>query len=75
MRVFVGFGYNERESWIETQVFPILQNMGFVVPPLEKSLQLEILSVPTLGRVQTPGVENASIHYSSIRQEERSKRN
>ncbi len=31
MRVFVGFGYNERDSWIETQVFPILQNMGFVV--------------------------------------------
>ena len=31
MRVFVGFGYNERDIWIETQVFPILQNMGFVV--------------------------------------------
>lgn len=31
MRVFVGFGYNDRDKWIETQVFPILQNMGFVV--------------------------------------------
>lgn len=31
MRVFVGFGYNERDSWIKTYVFPILECMGFVV--------------------------------------------
>ncbi len=31
MRVFVGFGYNDRDAWIETQVFPILKGMGFVV--------------------------------------------
>lgn len=31
MRVFVGFGYNERDSWIKTHVFPILECMGFVV--------------------------------------------
>lgn len=31
MRVFVGFGYNDRDSWIENQVFPILECMGFVV--------------------------------------------
>ncbi len=31
MRVFVGFGYNERDNWIKTQVFPILECMGFVV--------------------------------------------
>ena len=42
MRVFVGFGYNERDSWIETQVFPILQNMGFVVVD-GKDLRGEIL--------------------------------
>jgi hypothetical protein len=42
MRVFVGFGYNERDSWIETQVFPILQNMGFVVVD-GKNLHGEIL--------------------------------
>ncbi|MGH9871734.1 MAG: hypothetical protein ACRD9S_04615 [Pyrinomonadaceae bacterium] len=31
MRVFVGFGYNERDKWIEEQVFPVLQSMGFTV--------------------------------------------
>lgn len=31
MRVFVGFGYNERDQWIENQVFPILRAMGFTV--------------------------------------------
>lgn len=44
MRVFVGFGYNERDSWIENQVFPILQNMGFVVVD-GKDLHGEILQV------------------------------
>jgi|SRR5687768_659513 len=42
MRVFVGFGYNDRDSWIESQVFPILQNMGFVVVD-GKDLRGEIL--------------------------------
>lgn len=31
MKVFVGFGYNERDQWIEAQVFPILLAMGFSV--------------------------------------------
>jgi hypothetical protein len=31
MRVFVGFGYNARDHWIETQVFPILKSLGFTV--------------------------------------------
>lgn len=31
MKVFVGFGYNDRDSWIEEQVFPILRGMGFGV--------------------------------------------
>jgi hypothetical protein len=31
MKVFVGFGYNERDRWIEEQVFPVLQCMGFTV--------------------------------------------
>jgi hypothetical protein len=31
MRVFVGYGYNARDEWIEKQVFPILECMGFVV--------------------------------------------
>ena len=31
MRVFVGFGYNDQDSWIEEQVFPILRAMAFTV--------------------------------------------
>jgi hypothetical protein len=31
MRVFVGFGYNEQDAWIEEQVFPILRCLGFTV--------------------------------------------
>lgn len=29
MKIFVGFGYNNRDQWIEDQVFPILRCMGF----------------------------------------------
>ena len=29
MKVFVGFGYNERDDWIEKQVFPLLRGIGF----------------------------------------------
>jgi hypothetical protein len=31
MKVFVGFGYNDRDHWIDEQVFPILRAMGFNV--------------------------------------------
>ena len=31
MKVFVGFGYNDRDKWIEAQVFPVLEGMGFTV--------------------------------------------
>ena len=31
MRLFVGFGYNDRDSWIERQVFPVLECLGFTV--------------------------------------------
>ena len=31
MRLFVGFGYNDRDSWIERQVFPALECLGFTV--------------------------------------------
>jgi hypothetical protein len=31
MRVFVGYGYNERDKWIEDRVFPILRCAGFTV--------------------------------------------
>lgn len=31
MRVFVGYGYNDRDRWIDIQVVPILTCMGFTV--------------------------------------------
>ena len=31
MKVFVGYGYNERDQWIEERVFPILRCVGFTV--------------------------------------------
>ena len=47
MRVFVGYGYNGRDQWIEDHVFPILVNLGFTVvhgkdlqgQPLEAGVQ------------------------------------
>jgi hypothetical protein len=31
MRLFVGYGYNDRDQWIEDQVYPILRCIGFTV--------------------------------------------
>jgi hypothetical protein len=31
MKAFVGYGYNARDSWVESQVFPILRALGFTV--------------------------------------------
>lgn len=31
MKIFVGFGYNERDQWIEKDVFPVLECMGFTI--------------------------------------------
>jgi hypothetical protein len=31
MKLFVGFGYNARDQWIEDQVFPILRGMAFTI--------------------------------------------
>jgi hypothetical protein len=31
MRIFIGYGYNERDQWIETDVFPILEGMNLEI--------------------------------------------
>jgi hypothetical protein len=31
MRIFIGYGYNERDQWIETDVFPILEAMNLEI--------------------------------------------
>src|SRR5262249_23569121 len=51
MKVFVGFGYNDRDHWIEEQVFPILRGMGFTVVD-GKDMHGEILQPEVQSRIE-----------------------
>jgi hypothetical protein len=51
MKVFVGFGYNGRDQWIEDQVFPILRDMGFTVVD-GKDMHGEILQSEVQSRIE-----------------------
>ena len=51
MTIFVGFGYNDRDSWIEGQVFPILRCMGFNVVD-GKAMHGEILQPAVQSRIE-----------------------
>jgi hypothetical protein len=31
MRIFIGYGYNARDAWIEKDVFPILEAMNMEI--------------------------------------------
>jgi hypothetical protein len=56
MRVFIGFGYNERDAWIETLVFPIL-----------RALRLEILHGKDLhGEVLQDGVKQRIVQSDAL---------
>lgn len=50
MIVFVGFGYNDRDRWIEDQVFPILSCLGFTVVD-GKDLHGEVLQSGVQARI------------------------
>jgi hypothetical protein len=63
MRIFVGFGYNDRDSWIETQVFPILECMGFIVID-GKDMHGEILQPAVRERIDQ---SDAAIGFLTIR--------
>ena len=64
MRVFVGYGYNEQDKWIEEHVFPILRCVGFTV----------LHGKDLHGQILQPGVEkrldqsDAVIAFFTIRQ-------
>lgn len=64
MRVFVGFGYNERDKWIEEQVFPVLQGMGFTVLN-GKDMHGEMLSTQVQSRIDQ---SEAAVGFFTIRE-------
>jgi hypothetical protein len=64
MRVFVGFGYNERDSWIEEQVFPILRGMGFTVVD-GKDMHGEVLQPAVQSRIEQ---SDAAIGFFTVRE-------
>jgi hypothetical protein len=63
MKVFVGFGYNERDQWIEAQVFPILGAMGFDVVD-GKDMHGDILQPEVQSRIEQ---SDAAIGFFTIR--------
>jgi hypothetical protein len=64
MRIFVGFGYNERDQWIETQVFPILRGMGFTVVD-GKDLHGEVLNATVQARIDQ---SDAAVGFFTVRE-------
>jgi hypothetical protein len=64
MRVFVGFGYNDRDRWIEDQVLPVLRNMGFAVMD-GKDMHGEILQPQVQSRIEQ---SDAAIGFFTIRE-------
>jgi hypothetical protein len=64
MKVFVGFGYNDRDHWIEEQVFPILRGMGFTVVH-GKDMHGEILQPEVQSRIEQ---SDAAIGFFTIRE-------
>ena len=63
MRVFVGYGYNARDKWIEDQVFPVLECMGFTVVH-GKDLHGEVLQPGVTFRIDQ---SDAVIGFLTIR--------
>lgn len=64
MRIFVGFGYNDRDRWIEVQVFPILRCMGFTVVD-GKEMHGEILQPAVQSRIEQ---SDAAIGFFTVRE-------
>jgi hypothetical protein len=64
MKVFVGFGYNDRDRWIEEQVFPILCGMGFTVLH-GKDMHGQILQPEVQSRIEQ---SDAAIGFFTIRE-------
>ena len=63
MKVFVGYGYNAGDKWIEEQVFPILRAMAFVVVD-GKDMHGEVLQPEVERRIEEC---DAAIGFFTIR--------
>ncbi|HEV8484399.1 MAG TPA: hypothetical protein VGV87_12720 [Blastocatellia bacterium] len=63
MKVFVGFGYNERDSWIEDQVFSVLECMGFTVVH-GKDMHGEVLQPEVQSRIDQ---SDAAVGFFTVR--------
>jgi len=64
MKIFVGYGYNERDAWIEKDVFPILQAMSLEVTN-GKDIHGEILQDGVKDRIYEA---DALIGFSTLRE-------
>lgn len=64
MRVFVGFGYNDQDRWIEEQVFPILRAMAFTVVD-GKDIHGQILQPQVQARIDQ---SDAAIGFFTLRE-------
>jgi hypothetical protein len=63
MKIFVGFGYNDRDKWIEEQVFPILEGMAFTVTD-GKDMHGQVLQPEVESRIDQ---SDAAIGFFTIR--------
>lgn len=64
MKIFVGYGYNERDAWIERHVFPILEAMSLEVTH-GKDMHGEILQDGVRDRISEA---DALIGFSTLRE-------
>jgi len=53
MKLFIGYGYNARDQWIEDWVFPLVRSLDFEVES-GKPIEGEHLRDAVRARVETP---------------------
>jgi hypothetical protein len=64
MRIFVGYGYNSRDAWIEQDVFPILQSLNLEISH-GKDMYGEVLQDAVKYRIEQA---SALIGFCTLRQ-------
>jgi hypothetical protein len=67
MRIFIGYGYNARDEWIERDVFPILQGMSLEIVH-GKDMYGEVLQDAVKDRI---GQADALVAFCTLRQGQR----
>jgi len=64
MRVFIGYGYNDRDQWIERDVFPILEAMNLEIVT-GKDMHGDVLQEEVKERIE---YSDGLIGFSTLRQ-------